>query len=328
MPPKGDRPGSSSSSSKDRDRQGAGNAGSGSKGVSASASAKGNAGASKSAAPAKASAPAKAAGGGGSSGTKSVATPAGMRSVSSTSSAASVKASPAAMSVANAPRAAAPAMSPARAAAQPIGPGGPSLSQSAVDPKSFNAASAAARAATPVSVAPVSAPVSVAPATSIRPEARPEERSGFLGGFTSLADMFDGGGPGQSGTTFEGRLSGVANALGFKPSTGRAGDGPAQAPRSMDRDGPDRGIASLIPGSPAAVAPVDPAAAAAPPVNLAQIGAPTNPMAPVFVDSPIYGMPGAVPMGMNYGSAFMGGPQVSPMDLMDIFAAYPNLGMR
>jgi len=39
-----------------------------------------------------------------------------------------------------------------------------------------------------------------------------------IGGYTGLRDMFDGGGAGRSGATFEGGpLSGVANAVGLKP---------------------------------------------------------------------------------------------------------------
>ncbi len=97
-----------------------------------------------------------------------------------------------------------------------------------------------------------------------------------------------------------------------------------------DRGGDRSGIASLQPAAPEPVAPMDPAAPtgaapATPPVNLAQIGAPTTPMAPIFVDSPVYGMGGQNP-AINYGTAFMGGPQMTPMNFLDIFAAYPNLG--
>jgi hypothetical protein len=39
------------------------------------------------------------------------------------------------------------------------------------------------------------------------------------GGFTSIRDMYDGGGPGQSGTTFSGGpLSGLANTIGLPPA--------------------------------------------------------------------------------------------------------------
>lgn len=39
-----------------------------------------------------------------------------------------------------------------------------------------------------------------------------------MAGYTSIADMFDGGGPGQSGSTFSGGpLSGALNAVGVKP---------------------------------------------------------------------------------------------------------------
>lgn len=46
---------------------------------------------------------------------------------------------------------------------------------------------------------------------------------GFLGGYTSLGDMFDGGGPGQSGDTFGGALGGISNAMGKKPGGGILG---------------------------------------------------------------------------------------------------------
>lgn len=87
----------------------------------------------------------------------------------------------------------------------------------------------------------------------------------------------------------------------------------------------DRGIASLV--APPAAEPVVEAPAPPTSAELAMIGAPTTPMAPTFVDTPVYGLPGAVP-AINYGNAFMGGPQVPPINLMDIFAAYPNFGMR
>lgn len=47
----------------------------------------------------------------------------------------------------------------------------------------------------------------------------------YGGGYTGVGDMFDGGGPGASGTDFSGggRMSGVANALGVDP----AGSGPS-----------------------------------------------------------------------------------------------------
>ena len=67
--------------------------------------------------------------------------------------------------------------------------------------------------------------------------------------------------------------------------------------------------------------------------ELAAIGAPTSAMSPVFVDTPQYGLPAALPSAplppaMSYGSAFMGGPQIPSINTMDIFAAYPNFGMR
>ena len=44
------------------------------------------------------------------------------------------------------------------------------------------------------------------------------------GGYTSIGDMFDGGGPGASGDTFGGALGGVSNAIGLKPSDFGYGD--------------------------------------------------------------------------------------------------------
>ena len=42
--------------------------------------------------------------------------------------------------------------------------------------------------------------------------------SGTSGGYSSFGDMFDGGGPGQSGDTFGGAFGGVSNAVGATPS--------------------------------------------------------------------------------------------------------------
>jgi hypothetical protein len=101
------------------------------------------------------------------------------------------------------------------------------------------------------------------------------------------------------------------------------------------RDGPsmsDRGVASLLAPPLLASDPVT-GAPATTPAELAQIGAPTTPMAPTFVDSPVYGM--GMPMGgqnmMGYGSAFSGSPtapQFSMMDLVDLFGPSMNFGMR
>jgi len=46
-----------------------------------------------------------------------------------------------------------------------------------------------------------------------------------MAGYTGLRDMFDGGGPGRSGSSFEGALSGIGNALGLSPSGGGGGGG-------------------------------------------------------------------------------------------------------
>ena len=44
------------------------------------------------------------------------------------------------------------------------------------------------------------------------------------GGYISIGDMFDGGGPGASGNTFGGALGGVSNAIGLEPSDFGYGD--------------------------------------------------------------------------------------------------------
>jgi hypothetical protein len=104
------------------------------------------------------------------------------------------------------------------------------------------------------------------------------------------------------------------------------------------RDGPDRaerGIASLVtPAAPAEPPPtgsIEDILGGSRPTDLAMLGAPTTPMAPIFVDSPVYGV--GMPMGeqgmLGYGSAFSaapGTPQLSMMDLIDLFGTYPNLG--
>jgi hypothetical protein len=196
---------------------------------------------------------------------------------------------------------------------------------------------------------------------------------GGLGGFTSFKDMFDGGGPGKSGpsgptaadrprarpdvvktgTGTDARFldtrtgqSFAAPEYGAFSFRGLTSNDPANVARNRagvaqmnamragmgDRGGDRSGIASLQPAAPEPVAPMG-TAPATPPVNLAQIGAPTTPMAPTFVDSPVYGM--GMPMGgqsmMGYGSAFSGSPtapQFSMMDLVDLFGPSMNFGMR
>lgn len=75
---------------------------------------------------------------------------------------------------------------------------------------------------------PGPAPSAPAPSAPSAPEASPaserdNDRSNVSnapsgGGFTSIRDMFDGGGAGKSGSTFQGGpLSGVLNSIGVKP---------------------------------------------------------------------------------------------------------------
>lgn len=51
----------------------------------------------------------------------------------------------------------------------------------------------------------------------------PGERGGGGGGYSGFGDMFDGGGPGQSGTSYGGALGGVSNAAGLSPDEGVGG---------------------------------------------------------------------------------------------------------
>ena len=139
-----------------------------------------------------------------------------------------------------------------------------------------------------------------------------------LGGFTSLKDMFDGGGPGKSRSSSEPT---AANRPQARPDVLKSGTGkdtryidtktgksyatpeyssfsfrgltssdPANVARNRygaermnampvntsDRGSDRRGIASLHPSDPTAPIPTPPT-----PQELAQIGAPTTPMAPI-----------------------------------------------
>lgn len=81
-------------------------------------------------------------------------------------------------------------------------------------------------------VAPVSPTSPVAPVAPTAPSDgdrgrdagdRPSTSAPSSGGFTSIRDMIDGGGPGRSGTTFSGGpLSGVLNMVGVDPLGSRA----------------------------------------------------------------------------------------------------------
>jgi hypothetical protein len=56
-------------------------------------------------------------------------------------------------------------------------------------------------------------------------------RVSSVGGFTSIRDMFDGGGAGQSGTTFSGGpLSGILNTVGVSPAKPAPAPAPVAAP--------------------------------------------------------------------------------------------------
>ena len=168
------------------------------------------------------------------------------------------------------------------------------------------------------------------PTAADRPKARPDVVKTGTGKDMRYMDTRTGqsyAAPEYGAFSFRG-LTSTDPANVARNRYGREGLEAMRADRDA-RDGPsvsDRGVASLLAPPLLASDPVT-GAPATTPAELAMIGAPTTPMAPIFVDSPVYGMGGQNP-AINYGTAFMGGPQVSPMDLMDIFAAYPNLGMR
>lgn len=163
------------------------------------------------------------------------------------------------------------------------------------------------------------------PETSIRPQARPAVVKTGTGEGTRYLDTKTGqsyAAPSYGAFSFKGLTStDPANV-----ARNRYGAERAMAVRGPMNDR-DRGIASLVAPSSPVTDPVAEEPAAPTAAELAMIGAPTTPMAPTFVESPVYGLPGAVP-AINYGNAFMGGPQLPPINLMDIFAAYPNFGMR
>ena len=59
------------------------------------------------------------------------------------------------------------------------------------------------------------------------------------GGFTSIRDMYDGGGPGQSGATFSGGLlSGLSNTVGIPPAKPAAAPAPKPAPKPAPAPAP------------------------------------------------------------------------------------------
>lgn len=167
------------------------------------------------------------------------------------------------------------------------------------------------------------------PTAADRPRARPDVVKTGTGKDTRFMDTRTGqsyAAPSYGAFSFKG-LTSTDPANVARNRYGREGLEAMRADRDA-RDGPDRserGIASLVAPPTPVVDPVTGAPVAPTPAELAMIGAPTTPMAPIFVDTPSYGLPGGAP-AINYGSAFMGGPM--PIDLMDIFAAYPNFGMR
>lgn len=180
---------------------------------------------------------------------------------------------------------------------------------------------------------------------------------GGSGGYTGLKDMFDGGGPGRSGTTFQGgSASGILNALGVKPMGGSgasAGGGSADSGQAAlgyspfsfkgltstdaanvarNRAGAalysaDAGIRRDTPQAPlkeSSVAADAGAAGEAPPEKppLYSLGAPTMAPVPTEIPTPVYGLPSLtmpnVSPGMSYGSAFA--PMANPM-------AYPYINL-
>jgi hypothetical protein len=182
------------------------------------------------------------------------------------------------------------------------------------------------------------------PTAANRPKARPEVLKTGTGKDTRYLDTKTGksyAAPSYGAFSFKGLTSNdPANVARNRYGAERAMA--AQAERDK-RDGPDRkdrkksGIASLA-QTPAATAPAPTSA------ELAAIGAPTTPMAPIFVDSPAYTQYDSLdvlgPVG-GYGTAFgpvggygtptfdaMGNPQPLPINWMDIFNTYPDFNTR
>lgn len=163
------------------------------------------------------------------------------------------------------------------------------------------------------------------PTAANRPKARPEVLKTGTGKDTRYIDTVTGKSyatPSYGAFSFKGLTSNdPANVA--RNRYGREAFDAMRAARDA-RDGPslsDRGLGSLVPP------PETPTTPAPTPAELAALGASNVPMAPIFVGSPIYETPGEIP-AINYGTAFMGGPELPPINLMDIFAAYPNFGMR
>ena len=177
-----------------------------------------------------------------------------------------------------------------------------------------------------------------APTAADRPQARPSVLKTGKGKDTRYIDTKTGQSyatPEYSAFSFRGLTSSdPANVARNRYGAERVSAMPVSTSnRRSDR----RGIASLPPSDPTTPAPIAPT-----PQELAQIGAPTTSMAPIFVDSPIYGMPnqgmpnqGMPNQGMpnqpmpGYGSAFSGlpaTPQFSIMDYIDLFGPSMNSG--
>jgi hypothetical protein len=185
------------------------------------------------------------------------------------------------------------------------------------------------------------------PTAADRPRARPDVVKTGTGKDAKFMDTRTGqsfAAPSYGAFSFRGLTSNdPANVA--RNRYGREGLEAMRAARES-RDGPSRDRSDepryTLPVMPTPT----PVPAAPTPEELAAIGAPTTPLGPVFVDTPVYGLPAlqpspgytlppgmGMPMGqpvpqMNYGSAFMGSPQQPSIYDMDIFAAYPNLGIR
>lgn len=178
-----------------------------------------------------------------------------------------------------------------------------------------------------------------APATSQRPQARPGIVSVGQGSDQKFMDTRTGqsyAAPSYGQFSFKGLTSSdPANVA--RNQFGRERLDAMMANRRESAGG-DQGLAALqkaalerAAANAAAETAATPTAPAAPtPAQLAAIGAPTTPMGDVVVAPPVYGIPPVGPAA-SYGSAFAGAPgapQFSALDLIDLFGAYPNFGMR
>lgn len=133
-----------------------------------------------------------------------------------------------------------------------------------------------------------------------------------------LADMFDGGGRGASGDTFQGGiLSGLLNAIGIRP----IGFSNTQQPQMSEQD-----VRAQMGNAPSVMAPPPASTPAAPP-NPAPMYSPRGRAAPMSA-SPEYFSPGLTPPGAMTTAPMQptqfGGQSAAPRPYVDV--GMPDIG--